>query len=114
MRRRAVFHRYRADDDWLWRQYDPAWHGRPPDFSGHNDFGVTLFFNLARALLTPSKVRFPRTICGLNVTDNDAVHQACGYSVNTFPMRLDLSRPRSRVCFRDLLLLVQELKALPQ
>ncbi len=28
-------------------------------------FGVTLFFNLARALLTPSKVRFPCPTCGL-------------------------------------------------
>ena len=37
-------------------------------------FGVTLFFNLARAPLTPSKVRFPCPTCGLQHHDSDAVH----------------------------------------
>lgn len=42
-------------------------------------FGVTLFFNLARALLSPSKVRFPCPTCGLQRHDIDAVHcKACG------------------------------------
>lgn len=42
-------------------------------------FGVTLFFNLARALLSPSKVRFPCPTCGLQRHDTDAVHcKACG------------------------------------
>jgi voltage-gated potassium channel len=46
-------------------------------------FGVTLFFNLARALLTPSKVRFPCPTCGLQRHDSDAVHcKACGSVLN--------------------------------
>ena len=46
-------------------------------------FGVTLFFNLARALLNPSKVRFPCPTCGLQRHDADAVHcKACGVVLN--------------------------------
>jgi voltage-gated potassium channel len=46
-------------------------------------FGVTLFFNLARALLTPHKVRFPCPTCGLQRHDSDAVHcKACGHVLN--------------------------------
>ncbi len=46
-------------------------------------FGVTLFFNLARALLSPSKVRFPCPACGLQRHDSDAVHcKACGVVLN--------------------------------
>jgi voltage-gated potassium channel len=46
-------------------------------------FGVTLFFNLARALLTPHKVRFPCPTCGLQRHDSDAVHcKACGMVLN--------------------------------
>jgi voltage-gated potassium channel len=46
-------------------------------------FGVTLFFNLARALLRPSKVRFPCPTCGLQRHDLDAVHcKACGTVLN--------------------------------
>lgn len=46
-------------------------------------FGVTLFFNLARALLSPSKVRFPCPECGLQRHDSDAVHcKACGKLLN--------------------------------
>jgi voltage-gated potassium channel len=46
-------------------------------------FGVTLFFNLARALLTPNKVRFPCPTCGLQRHDSDAVHcKACGVVLN--------------------------------
>jgi voltage-gated potassium channel len=46
-------------------------------------FGVTLFFNLARALLTPNKVRFPCPTCGLQRHDSDAVHcKACGTVLN--------------------------------
>src|SRR4029079_15704624 len=46
-------------------------------------FGVTLFFNLARALLTPSKVRFTCPTCGLQRHDRDAVHcKACGQVLN--------------------------------
>ncbi|MDP2330237.1 MAG: potassium channel family protein [Reyranella sp.] len=46
-------------------------------------FGVTLFFNLARALLNPDKVRFPCPICGLQRHDRDAVHcKACGVVLN--------------------------------
>jgi len=42
-------------------------------------FGVTLFLNLAKALLAPAKVRFPCPICGLQRHDSDAVHcKACG------------------------------------
>lgn len=46
-------------------------------------FGVTLFFNLARALLSPHKVRFPCPTCGLQRHDSDAVHcKACGTLLN--------------------------------
>ena len=46
-------------------------------------FGVTLFFNLARALINPSKVRFPCPDCGLQRHDIDAVHcKACGRVLN--------------------------------
>lgn len=46
-------------------------------------FGVTLFFNLARALLTPGKVRFSCPDCGLMRHDPDAVHcKACGKLLN--------------------------------
>src|SRR6516164_2819425 len=46
-------------------------------------FGVTLFLNLAKALLAPSKVRFPCPICGLRRLDSDAVHcKACGTVLN--------------------------------
>ncbi|WP_291850657.1 potassium channel family protein [Bradyrhizobium sp.] len=46
-------------------------------------FGVTLFFNLARALLSPSKVRFSCPTCGLQRHDSDAVHcKACGNVLN--------------------------------
>lgn len=46
-------------------------------------FGVTLFLNLARALLTPSKVRFSCPTCGLQRHDSDAVHcKACGNILN--------------------------------
>ena len=42
-------------------------------------FGVTLFFNLARAVLRPRKVRFECSDCGLMTHDPDAVHcKACG------------------------------------
>ncbi|MGE0425119.1 MAG: potassium channel family protein [Reyranellaceae bacterium] len=41
--------------------------------------GVTLFFNLARALISPPRVRFPCPTCGLQRHDFDAVHcKACG------------------------------------
>jgi voltage-gated potassium channel len=41
--------------------------------------GVTLFFNLARAVLRPNKVRFDCPDCGLMTHDPDAVHcKACG------------------------------------
>jgi voltage-gated potassium channel len=46
-------------------------------------FGVTLFFNLARALISPHKVRFPCPTCGLQRHDVDAVHcKACGTVLN--------------------------------
>ena len=46
-------------------------------------FGVTLFFSLARALIRPSKVRFPCPTCGLQRHDPDAVHcKACGPLLN--------------------------------
>ena len=46
-------------------------------------FGVTLFFNLARALLSPHKVRFACPTCGLQRHDSDAVHcKACGQILN--------------------------------
>jgi voltage-gated potassium channel len=46
-------------------------------------FGVTLFFNLARALLSPTKVRFPCPDCGLQRHYSDAVHcKACGTVLN--------------------------------
>ncbi len=42
-------------------------------------FGVTLFFNLARALISPNKVRYRCPECGLLRHDPDAVHcKACG------------------------------------
>jgi len=45
--------------------------------------GVTLFFNLARALINPNKVRFPCPTCGLQRHDIDAVHcKACGTVLN--------------------------------
>ena len=45
--------------------------------------GVTLFLNLVRALLRPSKVRFPCPQCGLQRHDPDAVHcKACGIILN--------------------------------
>jgi voltage-gated potassium channel len=46
-------------------------------------FGVTLFFRLARAILQPSKVRYPCPNCGLQRHDADAVHcKACGTVLN--------------------------------
>jgi voltage-gated potassium channel len=46
-------------------------------------FGVTLFLNLAKALLAPAKVRVPCPICGLQRHDSDAVHcKACGTVLN--------------------------------
>ncbi|MEJ2626719.1 MAG: potassium channel family protein [Pseudolabrys sp.] len=46
-------------------------------------FGVTLFFNLARALINPSKVRYRCPQCGLLRHDADAVHcKACGALLN--------------------------------
>lgn len=46
-------------------------------------FGVTLFFNLARAVLQPAKVRHPCPTCGLQHHDYDAVHcKACGTTLN--------------------------------
>ena len=46
-------------------------------------FGVTLFFNLARALINPTKVKFPCPDCGLQRHDADAVHcKACGRLLN--------------------------------
>ncbi len=46
-------------------------------------FGVTLFFNLARALISPSKVRYRCPDCGLLRHDIDAVHcKACGALLN--------------------------------
>lgn len=46
-------------------------------------FGVTLFFNLARALISPNKVRFSCPTCGLQRHDVDAVHcKACGTVLN--------------------------------
>ena len=46
-------------------------------------FGVTLFFNLARALISPSKVRYRCPDCGLLRHDFDAVHcKACGALLN--------------------------------
>lgn len=46
-------------------------------------FGVTLFFNLARALISPNKVRFPCPTCALQRHDADAVHcKACGTILN--------------------------------
>jgi voltage-gated potassium channel len=45
--------------------------------------GVTLFFNLARALLHPTKVRFRCPQCALLRHDIDAVHcKACGTVLN--------------------------------
>jgi voltage-gated potassium channel len=46
-------------------------------------FGVTLFFNLARAMFQPHKVRFRCQDCGLQRHDFDAVHcKACGAVLN--------------------------------
>jgi len=46
-------------------------------------FGVTLFFQLARAVLQPAKVRFKCPSCGLLRHDVDAVHcKACGGLLN--------------------------------
>jgi voltage-gated potassium channel len=46
-------------------------------------FGVTLFFQLARAILQPAKVRFQCPACGLMRHDVDAVHcKACGELLN--------------------------------
>jgi voltage-gated potassium channel len=46
-------------------------------------FGVTLFFQLARAILQPAKVRFKCPTCGLMRHDVDAVHcKACGELLN--------------------------------
>jgi voltage-gated potassium channel len=46
-------------------------------------FGVTLFFNLARALISPSKIRYRCPSCGLQRHDIDAVHcKACGRLLN--------------------------------
>ena len=46
-------------------------------------FGVTLFLNLAKALLAPAKVRFPCPVCALQRHDVDAVHcKACGTILN--------------------------------
>ena len=46
-------------------------------------FGVTLFLNLAKALLAPTKVRFPCPVCALQRHDIDAVHcKACGTVLN--------------------------------
>lgn len=46
-------------------------------------FGVTLFLNLARVLVSPSKVRFSCPSCGLQRHDVDAVHcKACGIVLN--------------------------------
>ena len=46
-------------------------------------FGVTLFFNLARAMFQPYKVRFRCPTCGLQRHDIDAVHcKACGKVLN--------------------------------
>lgn len=45
--------------------------------------GVTLFLNLARALLQPTKVRFTCPNCGLMRHEPDAVHcKACGVILN--------------------------------
>ena len=46
-------------------------------------FGVTLFFALARAVLSPNKVRFRCPTCALLRHDPDAVHcKACGEVLN--------------------------------
>ena len=46
-------------------------------------FGVTLFFGLARAVLSPNKVRFRCPRCALLRHDPDAVHcKACGEVLN--------------------------------
>jgi voltage-gated potassium channel len=45
--------------------------------------GVTLFFNLARAIISPNKVRFRCPKCALLRHDADAVHcKACGEVLN--------------------------------
>lgn len=46
-------------------------------------FGVTLFLNLAKVLVSPTKVRFRCPTCGLLRHDFDAVHcKACGTVLN--------------------------------
>lgn len=46
-------------------------------------FGVTLFLNLAKVLVSPTKVRFRCPSCGLFRHDVDAVHcKACGTVLN--------------------------------
>jgi voltage-gated potassium channel len=46
-------------------------------------FGVTLFLNLAKVLVSPTKVRFICPSCGLFRHDVDAVHcKACGVLLN--------------------------------
>lgn len=46
-------------------------------------FGVTLFLNLAKVLVSPTKVRFKCPFCGLLRHDVDAVHcKACGNMLN--------------------------------
>jgi voltage-gated potassium channel len=46
-------------------------------------FGVTLFLNLAKVLVSPTKVRFRCPSCGLLRHDVDAVHcKACGTVLN--------------------------------
>lgn len=45
--------------------------------------GVSLFVQLARALFTPSKVRYTCPVCGLNRHDIDAVHcKHCGATLH--------------------------------
>ena len=59
-------------------------------------FGVTLFFNLARALIAPNKVRFPCPTCGLQRHDIDAVHcKACGTVLNIPDEGLTVARQRA-------------------
>lgn len=46
-------------------------------------FSVTLFLRLARALLSPRKVRFPAPTCSLQRHDINAVHcKACRTLLN--------------------------------
>ena len=56
---------------------------RPPISVVIMIFGVTLFFNLARALLNPAQGAIPLPACGLQRHDSDAVHcKACGVVLN--------------------------------